>query len=480
MEINSNPYELQTHGRGESYHPTEKPWAVLYPQSTNDVAEIVRHVAAYEGRVPIIPYGAGTSVEGHVCAIHGGLCLDMSRMDNIDMNEEESSVFATDGFVMVGAGVRRVRLNEALRHTGMQFVVDPGADASIGGMIACGASGTTAVKYGTMRQNLVSLECVMADGTIAQCGTSSLKNSAGYDLTSLLTGSEGTLGIITAATVRLHPIPDVVMSAICSFDNVHDAAEAVASIRMCGVPLERCELLDASSVDACNRFVQKSGASSSSSSSSSSLSSLMDVRPTIFLEFTGPTPMAVQEHVDLAQSICMDVLKQNSSNASSSSSVNFKFAKDEADRRVLWAARHNLYYATLALRPGSTGAVVTDTCVPLSQFADVLTETVEDVQRLGVVGLCFGHAGDGNFHCVLPVLEDDSDEYFSKVTEVNENAIRRSIDVGGTCTGEHGVGYGKMKYLEKQYGKGGVAMMRAVKSALDPHNIMNPGKIISL
>jgi D-lactate dehydrogenase (cytochrome) len=323
-----------------------------------------------------------------------------------------------------------------------------------------------------MRENVLSLECVLPDGTIAKCGTRALKSSAGYDLVSLMTGSEGTLGIITHITVKLHPVPDNVTAAVCTFDNLHDAAEAVAMMHMCAISVERCEILDESSVSAFLKYRNHSDSSLSSLSASNdraTSNNKMQIKPTLFLEFAGPSQVAVQEQVNMTEDICSDF-----------NGSNFKFTGDEDERRSLWEARHKLYYASFALRPGAKSAIVTDACVPLSKFADVLTETVEDVKRNGVVGPCFGHAGDGNFHCILPMLDDDSDEYVEKLHQVNNNLIKRAIEVGGTCTGEHGVGYGKIKYLKEQYGKGGVEMMRQIKKGLDPNNIMNPSKVVVL
>ena len=348
--------------------------------------------------------------------------------------------------------------------------------------IACGASGTTAVKYGTMRENILSLQCVLPDGTIAKCGTKALKSSAGYDLVSLMTGSEGTLGIITHVTVKLHPIPNHITSAVCTFDSLYDAAEAVAMMRMCSISVERCEILDASSVQAFLKYTTSNKNINSNSNGNnnvndnnyndntkrSSKATNMEIKPTLFLEFTGPSKIAVQEQVHMTEGICTDL-----------NGSNFQFTADEKERNSLWEARHQLYYASFALRNGGAkSAIVTDACVPLSSFAKVITETVDDVARYGVIGPCFGHAGDGNFHCILPMLESDTDEYVEKLHLVNDNLIKRTIGVGGTCTGEHGVGYGKIKYLKQQYGEGGVHMMELVKRGLDPNNIMNPGKVV--
>ena len=310
-----------------------------------------------------------------------------------------------------------------------------------------------------MRENLLSLECVLPDGTIANCGSHALKSSAGYDLTSLMTGSEGTLGVITQATVKLHPIPSFVIAAICEFDTVQNAAEVVAAIKMCGVPLERCELLDESSVAAFNQYT----------STRQSMVQPLPLQPTLFLEFTGSSETTVQEQVELTKSICLDF-----------NGTNFSFKKEEAERKALWAARHELYYASLALRSGATSAILTDACVPLSKFAHLITTTVEEIRSAKVVGPCFGHAGDGNFHAIFPILDSDSDEYINRIQDLNDGLIARTIEAGGTCTGEHGVGYGKIKYLSQQYGGGGVDMMKRVKRGLDPFNIMNPGKVVTL
>lgn len=349
----------------------------------------------------------------------------------------------------------------------MQFMVDPGADATIGGMVACGASGTSAVRYGTMRENILALACVLPDGTVATCGTKARKSSAGYDLVGLMTGSEGTLGIITSVTVKLHPIPQHSTAAVCAFDSLHDAAQAVSTILMCSIPVERCELLDVSSIDAFNKYAPDHGYKGQEK---------MERKATVFLEFAGPSHQAVEEQVQTAQAICTEDFGGS----------NFRFTHNESERKGLWSARHSLYYASLGMRPNDGGdgaqksAFITDACVPLSKFADLITATAEDVKELGVLGFIFGHAGDGNFHCILPLVKDDPAEYVAKVHTVNDNLIRRTMEAGGTCTGEHGVGYGKMKYLEMQYGKGGVDFMRKIKTSLDPKNIMNPGKIISL
>jgi D-lactate dehydrogenase (cytochrome) len=457
IHVSTNPYDLEAHGRGESYHATAAPSAVVSPASTEEVVQLVKLCS--EHQIPVIPFGAGTSVEGHVCAIHGGISLDMRKFDSIEVHEIQDGL--PDPIAKVGAGVRRNRLNEELRHSGMQFVVDPGADATIGGMTACGASGTTAVKYGSMRENILGLECILPDGTFVKCGTNALKNSAGYDLTSLMTGSEGTLGVITSISVKLHPIPEHVVSAVCVFDDLFKAAEAVAALKLSNIPVARCEILDEVSVSAFNRYNKSRGNDSTAQ---------MDEKPTLFLEFHGHGEKSVGEQVDFTKSICVE----------DCGAFNFRFTSGEEERKSLWAARHQLYYASIWFREGATGAIVTDACVPLSKFAELMTQTAKDVKELDVVGPCFGHAGDGNFHCILPIRDDDSDEYLSRLHEVNDNLIRRTLEAGGTCTGEHGIGYGKTKYLSRQYGDGAVHMMKLIKNSLDPKNIMNPGKVVPI
>jgi D-lactate dehydrogenase (cytochrome) len=473
-EFSINPYELRRHGRGESYHPTREPDVIITPSSVKDVSTVLQF--CNEHRIPIVPFGAGTSVEGHVCALHGGISLDMTKFQDIvlpgeddeeveDNNSDKGDVGIPDPIAKCGAGVTRKTLNTALRHTGLQFVVDPGADATLGGMTATGASGTTAVRYGTMRENLLQVECVLPDGTVVQTGTKALKSSAGFDLLGLLCGSEGTLGVITSVTVKLHPIPEHVVAAVCVFDTLVDAANTVATLKFCEIPMVRCELLDATSVAAFNAMTASSG--DGDGDGPRKQQEAMDVKPTLFLEFQAPSEELLLEQVKLTESITNDF-----------GGSKFRFTSNEEDRKALWSARHNLYYASINLRKGSSDAVLTDACVPLSKFAQIIEATVNDVERLGVVGPCFGHAGDGNFHCILPLLEDDSEEYRSKVHQVNDNLIRRTLAVGGTCTGEHGVGYGKIKYLRQQYGNGAVRMMEMIKQSIDPNGIMNPGKVV--
>lgn len=514
IKISTNSYDLESHGHGESYHPSSPPDAVVYPSSVEEIQDILSlccreakdqtdDEVTFVDVVSVIAYGSGTSLEGHLGMmlpkdegiIHvpssmfvdgdgsdthrkvqvrrrGGISIDMINFREI------GDVEPGDLFVNVAAGVTRNTLNDSLRHTGLQFMVDPGADASIGGMVACGASGTAAVKYGTMRENVLSLTAVLPptkifpsrdnalDDTtksgLVKCGTTAFKSSAGYNLTSLLTGSEGTLGIITEAKVKIHPIPNNVIAAVCAFDDLHAAAEAVTMIRMLGIPVSRIELLDDVSVMAFNKSL-KSGANKLDQ---------MEVKPTLFLEFCSHSESSAKADLAAAQSVCIENFN----------ATNFRSASDEATRSALWAARHRLYYSSIALKKGATSksTLVTDACVPFSRLADLLVATARDVKELGVIGPCFGHAGDGNFHCIMPMSDNDSQEYKDAVFQVNENLIERVVSVGGTCTGEHGVGYGKKKYLGKMYGEQGINFMRNIKKSIDPWNIMNPGKIVDL
>lgn len=468
--LTQNPYELIRHGKGESYHPPAAPDLVVCPATLDDVRHIVRF--CYGHCIPIIPFGAGTSLEGHVHALYGGISLDMCLFDRIELSPEIFSSIKEEGEVApaaidiefpdpiarVGAGVTRSKLNEALRHTGMRFTVDPGADATIGGQVATGASGTTTVRYGTMRENVLAIEAVLADSadaTIVKTGCLSLKSSAGYDLRGLLIGSEGTLGVITSVTVKLHPVLDYRATAVTTFETIADAARAVTAIRFSGIPLLRCEILDANSVQAFNNYQNKN----------------LRVQPTMFLEFESFSEEVIQEQISATRDICV----------SDYGAQDFQSSSDDETSAKLWAARHKLYYAALAARKSSTGAIVTDACVPMSQFANVFEETVADVKETGVVGPCFAHAGEGNLHCILPVCDDDEQTgYFQKLLDVQQRLIKRTIRASGTISGEHGVGYGKIPYLKQMYGDGVPQMMKIVKSALDPRNILNPGKVVTL
>ncbi len=429
----------ELHGHDESYHPSEPPDAVVFAQSTEEVQAIVKLCAA--NRVPVIPFGTGTSLEGHVAALSGGVCIDVSRMNAVlRVNTEDMDV-------TVQAGVTRKQLNEHLRDTGLFFPVDPGADASIGGMAATRASGTNAVRYGTMRENVLSLGVVLADGRFIRTAGRARKSAAGYDLTRMFVGSEGTLGVITEVTVRLYGIPEAVSVGVASFPDLEAAVNTVILTIQSGIPVARIELLDDVQMDAVNRYAKLD----------------YPVQPTLFFEFHG-SPAGVAEQVRSVQDI-----------AGEFGAANFKWATQAEERSALWQARHDAYYAALALRPGAKG-MATDACVPISRLAECLLETQRDIGESGLLAPIVGHVGDGNFHLCMIFDPDDKDE-IARAKALNERMIMRALAMGGTCTGEHGVGYGKMDFLVAEHGEA-ISVMRAIKCALDPDNIMNPGKIV--
>jgi D-lactate dehydrogenase (cytochrome) len=428
----------EQHGRDESFHAAKAPDAVAFATSTEEVAQIVRLCA--QAGVPVIPFGTGTSLEGHVAALHGGISLDVSRMnDVIEVNAEDLDC-------RVQAGVTRKQLNEHLRDTGLFFPIDPGADASIGGMAATRASGTNAVRYGTMRENVLGMTVVTADGRVIRTGGRARKSAAGYDLTRLFVGSEGTLGVITEVQVRLYGIPEAVSAAVCSFDDMEGAVHTVILAIQMGIPIARIELLDESQMDAVNRYSKFN----------------YPLLPTLFFEFHG-TERGVAEQVEQID----ELAKEHGGSG-------FEWATKAEDRNRLWQARHDAYYAALALKPGTKGWA-TDVCVPISKLADCLLQTRRDVEESGLIAPMVGHVGDGNFHLVF-LVDTDDEEQMQRASEVNDRMVVRAIDMGGTCTGEHGVGYGKIKYLKHEHGEA-MSVMRAVKQALDPQGIMNPGKI---
>ncbi len=432
---------LERHGKDESYHPAMAPDAVAFAESTDEVAEIVKLCAKH--RVPVIPFGTGTSLEGGIAALEGGISIDLSAMNQV------LRVSAEDLDCTVQAGVTRKQLNEYLRDTGLFFPIDPGADASIGGMTATRASGTNAVRYGTMREAVLGLIAVMADGRIVRTGTRARKSAAGYDLTRLMVGSEGTLGVITEITLRLHGIPEAISAAVCPFPSVADAVNTVIMTIQSGIPVARIELLDATQMDACNKFSKLDYA----------------VAPTLFFEFHG-TERGVEEQAEQVGAI-----------AGEFGGSDFRWATRPEDRNRLWQARHDAYYAALALRPGAQG-MTTDVCVPISRLADCIEETRADNDAAGVLAPMVGHVGDGNFHLVYVIDADDPKEV-EAADALHERMVLRALAMGGTCTGEHGVGYGKMRFLEAEQGEA-VSLMRQVKTALDPHNLMNPGKVIRI
>ncbi|MCS6779249.1 MAG: FAD-binding protein [Geminicoccaceae bacterium] len=431
----------EQHGRGEAFRPCLPPDAVLFAESTAEVALAVEICAAH--RLPVVPFGVGTSLEGHVAAPAGGLSIDLSRMNRIlETNAEDQDV-------LVEAGVTRKQLNAHLRDLGLFFPIDPGADATIGGMAATRASGTNAVRYGTMREAVMGLTVVLADGRVIRTGGRARKSAAGYDLTRLFVGSEGTLGVITEVRLRLHPMPEAMSAAVCTFPSVAAAVRTVIETIQAGVPVARIELLDPLQMEACIRFAKLDG---------------FTAAPTLFLEFHG-TAAGVAEQ---AQTVGAIAAEQGGSA--------FRWATRPEERSRLWQARHDAYYAALALRPGARGWS-TDVCVPISRLADCIDETLADLAASRVTAPLVGHVGDGNFHLLLLVDPADEQE-IARAKAVNERLVRRALAMGGTCTGEHGIGMGKVESLLEEHGPA-VEVMAAIKSALDPLGIMNPGKIFA-
>ena len=428
------------HGRDESVHPMAAPDAVVFVETTEEVAETMCLCRTYG--VPVIPFGAGSSVEGHFLAIHGGVSIDLSGMNRV------IAVHPEDLDATVQPGVTRKQLNAELHDTGLFFPIDPGADASLGGMAATRASGTNAVRYGTMRENVLGMTVVLADGRIIKTGGRAKKSSAGYDLTRLFIGSEGTLGIITELTVKLYPIPEAISSAVCAFPSVGDAVDAVIQTIQLGVPVARIELLDSLTISAVNRYSKTS----------------LKEAPTLFFEFHG-SPSSVEEQATLVQEL-----------AAGHGGMNFEWATRPEDRSRLWQARHDAYFACLQLRPG-TRAFPTDVCVPISRLAECIRATNEDIARCSIPVALFGHVGDGNFHLVV-LIDPANPLEVAEAEKINRAVVERALAMEGTCTGEHGVGIGKQKFLVAEHGEGAVNVMRALKQALDPENLLNPGKIL--
>jgi D-lactate dehydrogenase (cytochrome) len=437
LTVNRSIREI--HASGEGFHTARPPHAVAFPLSTEEVALAV--TACADHGVPVIPFGAGTSLEGGVTAPLGGLCLDLSRMDAI------TAVNAADLDCTVQAGVTREALNAHLRDTGLFFPIDPGANATLGGMCATRASGTTAVRYGTMRDNVLSLEVVLADGSVIRTGTRARKSAAGYDLTRLFLGSEGTLGIITAVTLKLYGRPEAEAAAVCAFDTLRGAVDCVIDVLQLGVPVARIELMDATQVRACNAY---SGTT-------------LAETPTLLFEFHGSNT-AVHEQAETVGELI-----------ASHGGTDFAWAAGLEDRNALWKARHAAYHAAQALRPG-TSLLVTDVCVPISRLADCILETHADIAAAGLVAPIVGHVGDGNFHVMFPV-DPDNEAEIEQVHALNDRLVDRALAMEGTCTGEHGVGIGKREKLVKELGPRAVGVMAAIKNAMDPAGILNPGKI---
>jgi D-lactate dehydrogenase (cytochrome) len=429
----------ESHGVNETYFPPAPPDAVAFPTSTAEVAEIVR-LCAQHG-CPVTAFGAGTSLEGHHLPVKGGISLDMTRMDRV------LQVNAEDMDVVVQPGITREALNAELHGTGLFFPVDPGANATLGGMAATRASGTTAVRYGTMRDNVLALEAVLADGRVIRTGTRARKSSAGYDLTALLVGSEGTLGIITELTLRLHGLPEAVSAATCRFADAESAVNTVIATIQTGLPMARIELVDEMTVRGFNLYDKGN----------------LPEQPHLFVEFHG-SPSAVAEQAETFGEIAAEF-----------GGAGFDWSTRPEDRTRLWRMRHNAHYAIRALRAGKS-VLTTDVCVPISRLAEAIGAARAHSQQLGLTCAMLGHVGDGNFHCGVSIDPEDADE-MARVTTFNEELVRHALELGGTVTGEHGIGIGKRKFMQAEHGPA-LPVMRALKQALDPQGILNPGKML--
>jgi D-lactate dehydrogenase (cytochrome) len=429
----------EQHSRGEAHHAPHLPDAVVFPETVEEVQAIVRACAAHA--VPVTPFAIGSSLEGQVIPLRGGVSLDMNRMNRV------LAVNAEDLDAVVQPGVTRVQLNDHLKSTGLFFSVDPGADASLGGMAATRASGTNAVRYGTMRENVLAMQVVLADGRVIRTGTRARKSAAGYDLTKLFIGSEGTLGVITELTVKLWGQPEAVTSAVCPFGDLESAVNAVIATIQMGIPVARIELLDEVQLRGFNAY---SGYA-------------MAETPTLFLEFHG-SEAGVAEQMETFRDIAEGFGAQG-----------FETATRAEDRNRLWSARHKAYYSGMSLRPGSKG-YVTDACVPISRLAEAILETKADIAASNLLAPMVGHVGDGNFHMAILIDPEDNAEK-AEAERLAGRIAERAIRLGGTCTGEHGVGTGKLAYMEAEHGEGW-AVMRQIKQALDPEGVFNPGKVV--
>lgn len=430
----------EAHGRSEAYHAPHPPDLVAFPETTAEVAAIVAACAA--ARVPVVPFGAGTSLEGNALSVHGGVCIDFARMNRV------LDIHAEDMDCRVQPGITRKQLNAELRNSGLFFPIDPGADASIGGMTSTRASGTMAVRYGTMRDNVLALEVVLAGGETIRTSRRARKSSAGYDLTRLFVGAEGTLGAITEVTLRLHPVPEAISAAVCPFGSFEGAVDTAIAVIQNGIPAARIELLDDVMIRGVNAYAKLG---------------VME-HHTLFFEFHG-TPAAVAEQAARAQEIARD-----------NGALAFQSATMAEERSRLWNARDNTLYAGLGLRPGAK-AVITDVCVPISRLAECLIETRGDIEATGLIAPIVGHVGDGNFHTLILVDPAVPDE-LARAKALHGRMVERALRLDGTCTGEHGIGIGKIAFLRDELG-GAVDIMAALKRSLDPHNIMNPGKLFA-
>jgi D-lactate dehydrogenase (cytochrome) len=428
------------HSHGESWHAPGLPDVVVFPTATEEVSAIVKVCARH--RAPIVPFGMGSSLEGHVNAIRGGVSIDLTRMTKVLRLSPE------DLDITVEAGLTRLKLDAHLKNTGLMFPIDPGADATLGGMTATRASGTTAVRYGTMRDNVLGMTVVLADGSVIHTGGRARKSSSGYDLTRLFVGSEGTLGVITELTLRLYGRPESVRAAVCPFETMAGAAKTVIQTIQLGIPVARIEIIDEAQLQVVNAYSKTN----------------YPLAPTLFFEFHGISDSSVEDQIRAVEEI-----------AGEHGAKGFKWASSLEDRTTLWQARHNAYYATVASRPGAR-AWTTDICVPISHLAECILETQADLRDAQIVAPLVGHAGDGNFHLIIMLNPDDPGE-FDAVTRLSERLVERALKFGGTCSGEHGVGIGKLKYLAAEHGAA-LDVMRSIKRAIDPDNLMNPGKLI--
>ncbi|MBW4024612.1 MAG: FAD-binding protein [Proteobacteria bacterium] len=430
----------EQHANTTCYLPNEPPDAVVFATSTEDVQDVVRICAAHH--VPVIPFGAGTSLEGHLNAPLGGVSIDLSRMNRV------LAVHTADLDCVVEAGMTRKLLNDYLRQDGLFFPIDPGADATIGGMAATRASGTNAVRYGTMRDNVLSLKVVLPSGEVITTASRARKSSAGYDLTRLFVGSEGTLGVITEVTLRLQGLPEAVAAAVCAFPSIEAACDAVITVIQSGLPMARIELLDDAQVRACNAYAHLA----------------LPELPALFLEFHG-TEASIAEQIERFSDI-----------ASEFGGSAMQWANKPEDRSRLWQARHDAYWSVMALRPGAK-MIATDVCVPVSRLAECVVATKQDIDAMGLIAPIVGHVGDGNFHTSLMVMTDEPAE-MALAERFLSRLVERALEMDGTCTGEHGVGQGKRKHLAAEHGLGAVDLMRTIKQAIDPNDIMNPGKVL--
>ena len=433
--------QREHHSHGESHHAPALPDMVCFPRTTEEVVAVMKVSARHQ--LPVIPFGAGSSVEGHVHALRGGICVDLREMNRV------LRLSVADCDVTVEAGITRLQLVDALKNTGLTFFIDPGADATIGGMASTRASGTTAVKYGTMRENVLSLTVVLADGRVIKTGSRARKSSSGYDLTHLFVGSEGTLGVITEVTLRLHPIPEAVSAAVCAFGSVDGAIQTAIEAIQLGLGVARIEFLDEKQVEAVNLYSKVN----------------LPVLPMLCVEFHGMNERSTTDQAEVLQALAIEHGGQG-----------FQWKSSLQEREELWHARHHAYYAAHALRPNSR-VLVTDVCVPISRLAECIAETKKDLSGESFPATILGHVGDGNFH-VLCVLDGKSESELARASCLVDRLVQRALAMAGTCTGEHGIGYGKLKYLEAEHGEG-LSVMRAIKQTLDPDNRMNPGKVIA-